>query len=149
MHIFTTLTVAFLMVYASGCGCTEVGCSDDVVIDLNKASGVWEPGKYVIAIDGDGRKLDCTAYLPLVTEPTCQDQFGMNVTFDAEDAGASGSAFKSVQVFFAPAKLTLTITRDGIEVAKKTFTPTYADQEPNGALCGPTCKVAQDALAVP
>jgi len=46
-------------------------------------------------------------------------------------------------------KVTLTVSRDGAEVAKGAFTPTFAESEPNGAMCGPTCKNASVSLAVP
>jgi hypothetical protein len=149
MHIFTTLTVAFLMVYASGCSCTEVGCSGGVAIGFNKTSGAWEPGKYVISIDGDGRKLSCSADLPLVNAPTCDNEIAMHIDVDAPDASASSYTIKDAQIDFSPTKLIISITRDGAEIAKTTFTPTYTKFEPNGELCGPTCLGAEETMTVP
>jgi hypothetical protein len=149
MHIFTALTVAFLAVNATGCGCTEVGCQDGLTIDLKSASGAWAPGSYVFAVDADGTKSTCTVDLPFVKDPDCTHPALMHVTFTAPDPVAANTVIAQVFNFVTAAHVYLTISRDGAVIAEKDYTPTYTINEPNGPTCGPTCHVAQDTLAVP
>ena len=149
MPIFKSLFVAFLMVYASGCGCTLAGCEDGVAFELKRTSGDWEPGKYTFAVDADGAKSNCTVDIPIVADPTCTAGLQLDFFSEATDASSGTSGVRSVLLFGAPTQVTLTVSRDAVELAKKTSTPTYTKFEPNGEICGPTCHGATEALTIP
>jgi hypothetical protein len=143
------LTVAFLMFEAAGCGCTEIGCEDGFNVTFNKTSKVWEPGSYVVSINADGQKNNCTFSLPLTTDPVCTSnlQMGLNILSASDPANENG-ALTSLVVRGTPTLVEVTVARDGVELGKNFFLPSYVEIEPNGAMCGPTCHVDGSSLAV-
>lgn len=149
MPIFKSLFVAFLMVYASGCFCTEVGCEDGVNFNLKKTSGAWEPGKYTFAVTADGAKSSCTVDIPVVADAVCSTGLQLTIVAAATDASSQAPDPQSLFHFGASAQVTLTISRDGVDLATGTFKPAYVKNEPNGATCGPTCMSATEELTVP
>ncbi len=149
MPIFKILSIAFLMVYSAGCGCTLVGCEDGLGIELKKGSGTWEPGKYVFEASIDGTKSSCTLDLPFVTDPGCPILVKLGLMNNDPNGAAAATFPASVVIGVTATHVTLSISRDGVEIAKGDFTPTYSILEPNGERCGPTCHVAGDTLAVP
>lgn len=149
MHIFKTLTVAFLMVYASGCGCTEVGCNDGMVIDLKKGNDAWEPGKYLFALDEDGKKSNCTVELPFTKAPNCTAGIQLFTRAETADASSTDPELHQVLTFSVATHVTLTISRDGVEIAKGDYTPTYKEDAPNGETCGPVCHNTSEVLTIP
>jgi hypothetical protein len=63
---------------------------------------------------------------------------------------AEQHGFSELRVGGAPAtKVTITVSRDGNELVKKTLTPQYKTSQPNGPGCPPVCHNASDALTIP
>jgi hypothetical protein len=149
MPIFKLLTVGFLMLYASGCGCTEVGCSDGLAITLQKSSGDWEPGKYIFEVDQDGTKSNCTLDIPNTGKVDCTAGMVLNLKNKTPNSSPEEPIPDVVLTFTAATHVTLTVTRDGTQIAKGDYTPTYVEQEPNGEFCGPTCHAAQTSQIIP
>lgn len=154
MPIFKSLFVAFLMVYASGCGCTDVGCGEGLTFQVKKTSVDWEPGHYVFTLDADGKSNTCTADFPLMADPICTagmllDASGDTPGSSSASAGPTTRVVKRLITSFSPAKATFSVSRDGTQIASYTYTPAYNEQFPNGESCGPTCKVAEEVLTVP
>lgn len=149
------LIVGFCLT-AAGCSvshaCTEVGCTSGFTLAFQKASTPWEPGTYSVNIDADGKQITCTATLPLSAtdaEPSsCSDK--------SVQLGVSGSALPAAEHSLSelsftsmPARVKVTVTRDGMIVGDKEFTPTYEKSQPNGPDCEPTCNSASGSLPLP
>lgn len=150
MHILKILTVAFLMLEASGCGCTEVGCSDSYGVTFKKASSTWEPGSYLVSIDADGQQASCTFEMPFVKDPVCTSNLLMQLNLiPISDPSNTVKGLESVTVFGTPAHVLTTVKRDGTMLATKYFSSSYKELEPNGPTCGPTCHNDAGDLAVP
>jgi hypothetical protein len=156
MRSFSLLfAVASLPLAAAGCSdspqaCTEIGCTDGLTISFEKTSATWEPGMYSVDIDADGKKITCTTQIPLVgsSPSSCNDASVL--------LGVSGSALPEAQHALSdlifkntPAKVTVTMSRDGAMVITKDFAPTYKKSQPNGPGCEPICNNASDSLQVP
>jgi len=111
-----------------------MGCGAAFTIRMTEPLG--EPGSYEIVATSDAGESRCTYALPLVSGAwDCGDLF---VGFDG--AGA-------LAVIHSPRvrRLVVTITRDGVVVASKAFSPEYSFKELNGPGCG-TCPFASDSL---
>ena len=150
MHtILKVLTVTLLMFEAAGCGCTAVGCTDLFQVVFNKVSTVWEPGSYVVSISADGQQNTCTFDLPSVGGVNCTG----NLQADLDVIGASGASneikgLNGVLIFGTPTLVQVTVARDGVNLGTNAFLPNYREDQPNGALCEPTCHVDGSELSV-
>jgi hypothetical protein len=106
---------------------------------------------YSVDIDADGKKSTCTTKLPL----SASDPAPSSCTDASVQLGVSGSALPAAQQGLvglnftsAPAKVTVTVTRDGAMIGTKDFSPTYKKSQPNGPDCEPTCNNASVALPI-
>ena len=133
--------------------CTQIGCVNGLRLTLVKATP-WTAGEYVFTVDLDGASVTCKGALPL---KAC-DQ-GSALTCDVEDKvmiGESGCAlpveqhgFSDIQIFGTPARVNLTIARDGQPLHSGELTPTYVSSRPNGPDCEPECHGAGTEIALP
>lgn len=133
--------------------CTQIGCIGGLHIDL-AAPGGWAPGSYTFALVLDGTPVTCTGGLPL---PACDA--GPALTCDVPDLvqiGASGCAmppdqhgFSDIHLISGPARVELTIARDGQTLHNSTLTPTYVESQPNGPGCEPICRGASARIDLP
>ena len=136
------------MLEAAGCSCTKIGCFDSFTVAFSKASTVWEPGSYVITVDADGKKDSCTFDMPFVAGPACtSDLMALNL-IPVSDPSNEIKGLESVVVFDAPLFVQVTVARDGVDLGMNLFLPSYSEDEPNGAMCGPTCHNAGSELSV-
>ena len=137
----------------SGRVCTQIGCIGGLHIDLAH-EGPWQPGSYSFALVVDGAPISCTGSLPL---PACDA--GPPLTCDVPgrvQIGASGCAlppdqhgFSDIRIISGPARVELTIARDGETLHEGVLTPTYVESQPNGPGCEPICRGAAARVAVP
>jgi hypothetical protein len=133
--------------------CTEIGCIGGLRVELQPASG-WAPGSYTFTFALDGAPVTCTGALPL---QACDA--GPSLTCDVPgrvQIGESGCAlppeqhgFADIMVPGSPAKLELTITRDGQQLYAGGITPTYVESQPNGPGCEPICRGATAQIPLP
>ena len=130
--------------------CTEIGCQDGLLIRVTPTSG-WPAGQYVITTQVDDATIVCTGTLPL---PACGtpgltcDGEGVQVTESGCALGPEEHAFGDVMLATQPESVSLTIERDGTQVADGSWTPDYETVQPNGPECEPTCTFAAVELAV-
>ncbi|MFS8070313.1 MAG: hypothetical protein ACMG6S_28455, partial [Byssovorax sp.] len=135
------------MFEAAGCGCTQVDCADGFGVELNKVSTVWEPGSYVVSINADGVKNSCTFAMPAVADPVCTSNLQMALNLiPISDPSNEIRGLQSVLIFGTPTLVQVTVARDGVDLGTNVFLPSYSENEPNGAICGPTCHVATSEL---
>lgn len=152
MHILKILTVAFILLETSGCNglgfaCTDVGCNNGLEIAVAKKITPWENGKYTFAVDADGKKATCTVVQPFVAE---SDIVCSNAElFQADLVGGADQGVSALRVFAVATKISITVSRDGTQLATQDYAPTYNDVQPNGPSCDPTCHQATADLAVP
>jgi hypothetical protein len=141
MHKITFL-IAYLAI--SGCSkvCTLAGCIDgiDLVLSLSGDAGTGLPaGEYSVVVMGDGLRSTTTCTVG-ATESHCTE--GSNTSFALVDSEIE------ILVNGAPASISVTITRDGMQLASRTLAPAYHDNKPNGPDCEPTCKYSQVTIAI-
>lgn len=133
--------------------CTAIGCNDGLEIEVAKA-GAWQPGAYTFAFALDGEKVTCTGALPL---KPCDA--GQSLACDAPgkvEIGESGCAlpagdhgFAGIRVPGRPARVELTIARDGQQIGAGVFTPNYVESRPNGPGCEPVCTSGTARIELP
>lgn len=133
--------------------CTEIGCIGGLRVEL-KAPGGWPPGSYTFGFALDGVPVVCSGALPL---RACEA--GPSLTCDVPgrvQIGESGCALPPEQHGFAdilipssPAKLELSIQRDGQPIYAGSITPTYGVSQPNGPGCEPICRGATAQVVIP
>jgi hypothetical protein len=133
-------------------GCTSLGCVDGLQIEMSPNAS-WPAGVYRFVIVADGEQTVCEGSLPL---RACDQGPSLSCTGGGVMIGESGCALAAAQHGFSdihlqagPANVTVTIERDGAEMVRKTFTPTYRDAMPNGPDCPPVCRQASDQFALP
>jgi hypothetical protein len=98
---------------------------------------------YTIAVTADGTSGACDMTLPFPScaSPTiCQGArdwraIESGCALPAEQHAIGGIVFGEVR----PVSVEVVVTRDGQQLAKETFTPTYQTSQPNGPDCSPTC----------
>ena len=127
-------------------GCSLIGCADGF-------SGSFSPpftaaGEYVVTADIDGQESTRAGRLPLGEDWVGEGDLQLSL---------SGSALPddqhSLPGFFLPqagfSTLEMTVTHDGMEVARWSLSPDWEVIQPNGPGCGPTCTVAGASLSWP
>lgn len=131
--------------------CTEIGCVNGFHLNLHKQT--WEAGSYSFHIEADGAVTECTGSLPL---KPCDGSPSLSCTgAKGFFIGESGCAmapdqqgFSEIQFESAPKQVTVTISRDGSELIKQSFEPTYRETQPNGPGCEPICHQATADLTI-
>lgn len=137
------------MLEAAGCGCTDLGCNDSFSVVFNKVSMAWEPGSYVVSVDADGTKNTCTVDIPLTADPACTSaaQMALNL-LPISGSSSQSKGLESIIIFGTPKLVQVNVARDGVSLGTSVFLPSYSVNEPNGAICGPTCHNAAGDLPV-
>ncbi len=125
--------------------CTLIGCQSGLVISFAAAN--WPAGTYQVVAQTPSGQRSCSVALPLASD-------GQATCTGAMTLGTSGSALPAaqhslvgVQLPDDPTQVTLTVTRDGSQLANKAFAPAYKVSQPNGAGCEPVCKQASEQLS--
>jgi hypothetical protein len=129
----------------SGC-CSDAFCRDHVEVLVRSTSGPPQPGHWTFTL-GDGSRswtIDCE----MAGRATCGDT-GPHPANQGAPMVFVFADHWSVEVASAPAQLDVSVARDGANLATGSFHPSYAVHEPNGHICGPTCRTASVELEVP
>jgi hypothetical protein len=127
-----------LLVASFGCAgcCGNQGCEDGLAISFHAS----QPGAYVFTINADDKTITCKIVLPA---PECQasDCDGpADLLQENCGGGVSGESVGGVQLHgIHPKDVEVAVTRDGVEIVRESFAPTYQEISPNGDMCGPTC----------
>lgn len=143
MHRAVTAGLAALLVFLSGCACTEIGCEDSIEVVLVPAGGTVVPGTYRMTVEHDDGVESCE----LVVDDEC-----LNNNLCQGDcwlAYRSGSQLTmTVVATSVPDSARIVIERDGVVVGDETFQPDYDRLQPNGRLCSPTCYQATETMMI-
>src|SRR5262245_33666784 len=128
--------------------CTAMGCEDGFTIQFSAR----QPGAYTFDIAADATVISCTAVLPLPPCGTPATQCSNALVFIGESGCALSDADQSLEnltfMDVHPETVTVTVHRDGAEIASQTFTPAYQRVAPNGEECGPICHQASATLTL-
>lgn len=118
-----------LAAWASGCGCTEVGCEDLVLVKFSEPT--VDPYDIVIVVGSAEGTATCAPgdEVPLTGE--------LEGTVRCED-----SSFSFLPATLPlPEELNVDVVVDGVHF-NQTFEPDYEGQYPNGEFCGAACETA-------
>jgi hypothetical protein len=129
-----------------GCGddCTDIGCGSTFLVEL--ASEAWSDGEYEVAIDAGDDSATCTF--------TIEDGEAQTGPCEPAIANVDSSEFAEGFVLIRfqsakPSELTISIERDGEELASDDFEPEYEEVEVSPDACSGPCTAAQVSLDVP
>jgi hypothetical protein len=125
--------------------CTELTCDDGVSVELLP---VLEAGTWVIEATVDGAPASCTIETSGASGGSTQTCQGAELKYLPTGPGPA-SARMAMLIRTTTAKVvSVRMTRDGVELAAKTFEPAYsAVPGPNGPDCEPKqCTVAEVTL---
>lgn len=127
--ILTALASAATGLILVGCGCTEIGCSNSLSVDLGALPE--EPGVYTVSVEGDA-------------ERSCS--FEVDEAAELVDNLAEWDCFRgepSTVVRFGVGEgdyLVRLADEEGVELASASVTRGgWSTFSPNGKVCGPTC----------
>ena len=135
--------------------CTEMGCVDGLTIELQSPAG-WQPGAYRFEIELDQEKVTCEGSLPLRgcdqgASVQCTPAGGAERVQIAESGCALPPAEHSLpQIALpgGPARVKVTISRDGNAIGSQELSPAYRTVAPNGPECGPVCRQASAVITL-
>jgi hypothetical protein len=129
-----------------GCGddCTDTGCGTTFLVEL--ASQGYRDGEYEIAVEAGDDSTTCTFTIEggAATASPCEPAIALVDTSELED-GFVLVRFESAR----PRQLTVSVARDGEELASEKFEPEYEEVDASLDVCGSTCTAAQVSLEVP
>lgn len=128
--------------------CSEAGCSSGFTLVLEAENDALPVGAYDLALEIDGAADGCSftisddpeacAMPPCVTETDCNAIYLLQASPQQVELA-----------FGVVGDITLTVTRDTIEIAQDSFVPAYALFSPNGSGCEPVCASASGELVIP
>jgi hypothetical protein len=134
-----------------GRDCTLIGCGAAFSIAFDKSSA-WAQGEYRVALTLDGDEVECSASLPLSCDlaSACDDP-AVLLQLSGCALPAASHALGGVELAQkTPAFVAVEVFFQGQALAAASFQPIYAESQPNGAQCEPTCRSAPPArLALP
>jgi hypothetical protein len=126
-------TACVLMAGAVGCGgdhCTEIGCTNGLLIDVKKPIAIDESVHVKIEMGDDVRECD----LSTTSSKECDDA-GITPQRD----GDRWVEIDLIDVVATDARVTITV---GDAETTQDFSPDYVESSPNGDGCPPYCKIA-------
>ncbi len=139
--LVAALGAAAAIALASGCGqgCTMVGCSDGLWLDV--VARCWPDGAYEVsgALDGE----------PFAFELVLPGPGGGGASADGRVSARIDDRFL-LEIDDARSRtVELRIRRDELVVFEETWNPEYRKFRPNGEDCEPVCRVAGRETVVP
>jgi hypothetical protein len=124
------------------CGACELGGSNDDctneafsdAVQVTFAPELTEPGEYELGFTSNVVDGICRVVVGgKVIEPCTSAQ--LSVTGKNSEGVVVLTALR-VWFDYAPQSFELSVTKDGVNLLERTFTPEYAEDEPNGNGCG-------------
>jgi hypothetical protein len=109
-----------------GMTCTEIGCTDAVLVDISPQEA-WTDGAYTLRLQFDGLTRHCRFQLPQNSQPTCDDD---RLTADLGDDGELQVVLET-----APKELELALLLGDEELLRDVRKPQYSLDLPNGPEC--------------
>lgn len=138
-----TLAIATLTACGPTVGpraCTEIGCSDQLTIQIMPAGDDFAVGTYQITTAKDGGT-------PTTCELVITDECaGADVCVSGESTcnglvpGAPGAPYTIVSEVVQ--SIDVTVEKDSVVLADESFSPQYEEVQPNGDGCPPICSQA-------
>lgn len=128
--------------------CSEAGCTSGFTLALEAETDALPVGAYELALAIDGVEDGCSftisddpeacAIPPCVTDSDCNALYLLQ------------ASPQRVELAFGVLRdLTITVSRDAIELVQESFVPSYALFSPNGSGCEPVCPQASAELVIP
>jgi hypothetical protein len=126
----------------SATDCNDMSCVDELVVEVQPASGAFQPGTYTLNLTADGKVFTCTVAAtgdaPGVGECTPSDAT-LSGSLRCEGDGCRPESMQTTQVMQLaipgnPRSVTVRVERDGALLAEPTFSPRYeaCGCEPSG-----------------
>jgi hypothetical protein len=126
--------------HVQGCGplfCTEAGCFDRLNVRLEPALGPGEAYEFEFR-ENDGERILCKTSIPLPKGNSipCTVGDGDVPAYHLLHAVESENGeVERIDFHHAPRSLEIVIRREGVELGRKTFRPSYEKYYPNGEEC--------------
>jgi hypothetical protein len=114
--------------------CTQIACSDELVVELRRDDG--RAPAFALTVMRDGKTTTCAA--PGPQEVRC----GPDVT---SSIVGGDRAQQVVEIRGTPASVEIELRNGARVVGKKRFVPRYQQRQPNGPGCPPVCRQATEA----
>lgn len=149
--------------------CTEVGCSDGVMLEVRTGQGGLADGSYVFDLEagaqnhtcsfvvpddlperGSLQQIECTPRLDVFLGPAsvCTEQRRGDAVSESCML-VPGQFVLQANVQGTPPELELRLSRDGTLLAEQTLTAVYETTRPNGPDCEPECRIATVEVTLP
>lgn len=151
-----SLVLALFVTVSTACAgaqpqaCTEIGCSDGLVV-RGTPGPPWPQGVYRFVVEADGITTTCTGALPLAdcsTRAITCDREGVSITESGCALPPSEHGFGDLQLPGTPESISVTVQLGDRTVGQQTFRPTYQTSQPNGPGCEPICTNGSVTLAL-
>lgn len=127
--------------------CPQQACTAGLTIELPIASA-WAPGVYDVEVATDDGTLRCrhtaTAPGPWTAPAHCASDRELAV----DCVGPEAPFFGPIMVSGVPARVRVTIARDGVTLADRTLTPSYSSKRWDGWDCDRSCASAKASVDV-
>ena len=167
------LIVAMLALASLDCTkvCTAIGCSHQLSAKLTTATGAWIDGAYEISVRADDQAAEtCKFRIPeqlpdapgkgdflscgngvrfnIVSQAQCQQACNANACWQS-CTPIPGKFDARLVITGTPARIELTLVRDGQAILEEKLEPAYQDVYPNGDECGGACRQASLDFTIP
>jgi hypothetical protein len=158
---------AVLLFAMDNCGdnsCTEMGCQDELALEIRTEDNTWLDGQYEFEFNFDDKIYKCEMSIPYelqqasnnFREITCEPDLYMRLeaeTLCTEERDKSGVAEICQPIFDqwylniiysdTPRVFRIQVTLDQTSILDQSKNPTYREYWPNGKECGPVCEQSQ------
>lgn len=126
--------------------CTAIGCVDGLQIAFQAAS--WPAGKWQVTAQTPTGARTCTVTLPFASvDPGVQCDAQVQLGTSGSALPAANHSLVGLTLPDTPTQVTVTVSRDGQQLASQVFSPTYKTSRPNGPKCDPECTQASATLS--
>ncbi len=150
--------------------CTQIGCLDQLGIELESPSAAWAPGSYTLDLNIAGAPHACAFELPqdlpahgnlgqvqctpaasesgepvqvmILQVVNCTEQVTEDVVSSTCEPVPERHTIQ-IGIPGTPGSVTLDLKRDGAPLLTRSYEPTYAETRPNGPQCEPVCRQAR------
>jgi hypothetical protein len=118
--------------------CTQIACSDQLVVELRRAG---KPTAFGITVMYEGQTVTCPPPGPLQAR-TCNEAISSTVPTD-------DGALQLVEIRGTPVVVDMEVRDGNLVVAQRRITPSYERRQPNGPRCPPVCRQATTTWRLP
>jgi hypothetical protein len=139
VHAARFISLSFLLL-AIGCGddCNDIGCGSSLIVELGADQG-FDDGDYGVVLESDLGTTVCNF--------TIAGGSASNLQCLPNDASVDSAELPGIVLIRyyqqQPSELSVTVERDGEELAAEDVTPEYEQVFPDSSACGGGCTSAQ------